>query len=219
VKIANIFLAGAASLTVIAIVIIGIYKYYLTAIITVVRFHPFKFIPKTTILVAISLCHIFAVFRFWNRVFAEFFSDKTSWQMWKRLQIRHASAHDNRRRNSCSKRTNGQRYNACFVFGKRKTLRKFIDVFLPDYRHFISNRFRICSDRIFENSVFQEQNCAKRRKRFWNEKYCLYWKLTKIKMPKIFWWRKTYTETKYDQRSWKCAHAIFVKLFKSGAGF
>ena len=35
-------MAGAASLTVIAIVIIGIYKYYLTAIITVVRFHPFK---------------------------------------------------------------------------------------------------------------------------------------------------------------------------------
>ena len=35
-------MAGAASLTVIAIVIIGIYKYYLTAIITVVRFNPFQ---------------------------------------------------------------------------------------------------------------------------------------------------------------------------------
>ena len=78
--------------------------------------------------------------------------------MLNRLQIRRTSAHDNRRRNSCSKRANGQRDNARFVFLKRKALRKFIDVFLPDYRDFVSNRFWNRSDRDFENSGFEEEN-------------------------------------------------------------
>ena len=99
-------------------------------------------------------------------------------QQW--LQIQLASAHDNRRGNSCSERTNGQRYHTCFIFGN--ALRKRIDVFLPNYRCCFPNCFRNCSHRFFEDSVFPEKNCATRDRRFRNEKHRIFRKLTVIKI-------------------------------------